>query len=570
MRNYITLFLILLLVSSTKKLHAQYHITSHTWVRDTFTLMTTGLDTSCSYSPYLRVTTDAWAPGLKVKYYFNDGTWSIQPVINDGSTFHAYCPSGITLSGQYTVKQVLMYGTSMVDSITVSSQFLTCQTYFTKCFYDSENNCTYNFSHDPSIAVPMKIEVDSNGNATDTISATSGFYYVATGPIGTIYSFKIITNPSGLIVTCPSGGIIYDTVSTSYMHIFPTKYFGFRCSGSSGGIDYGVHTSIEAFENCNIIVDNMSCNTSSAVLTANFSSNFISWGCSPAPISISGNVFRWNLNTLSVVSPRLFYVKLSIIPGLAIGASMNSVFSIDTAVGETDLINNTQVIADTFTGSYDPNEMTVTPLDVILSGTQLHYAVSFENTGNDTAFNIYVIDTLSDNTDMSTFEIESASAKMNISKFNYNGHHVIKFDFPDINLLDSAHHGACTGTIFFTIRSKYGLLDGTTIFNHAGIFFDYNPVVNTNIVENVIGTPSRILSSSEDNLISLFPNPTQSNFTISSHSKITSIIINNIFGQTVRRYAFNSENVVVDVADIPTGLYIVRINGTDMRKFVKE
>lgn len=132
--------------------------------------------------------------------------------------------------------------------------------------------------------------------------------------------------------------------------------------------------------------------------------------------------------------------------------------------------------------------MDVKPGGNILPGTNLQYTISFENTGNDTAFNIYIMDTLSDDVNPQSLRVVGASAKMNISKYYDNTihHNIVRFDFPDINLLDSSHHDQCNGFVVFNIKAKSGLADGTNIPNYGGIFFDFNPVVMTDTVVNTV------------------------------------------------------------------------------------
>ncbi len=83
--------------------------------------------------------------------------------------------------------------------------------------------------------------------------------------------------------------------------------------------------------------------------------------------------------------------------------------------------------------------------------------------------------------------LQIASAAMNVAVLKSGTYNVFKFDFPNINLLDSSHHGQCTGCVIFNIKTKPGLATGTAISNHAGIFFDDNPVVLTDTAVNVIG-----------------------------------------------------------------------------------
>ena len=70
--------------------------------------------------------------------------------------------------------------------------------------------------------------------------------------------------------------------------------------------------------------------------------------------------------------------------------------------------------------------------------------------------------------------------------------------------------------------------------------------------------------------IELYPNPASTELTVSSTSKISSITITNLLGQAVFVHEFNSEKAVIDVTAFPVGLYLVRINGTEVKKFVKD
>ena len=70
--------------------------------------------------------------------------------------------------------------------------------------------------------------------------------------------------------------------------------------------------------------------------------------------------------------------------------------------------------------------------------------------------------------------------------------------------------------------------------------------------------------------LTLYPNPANTTLNITSSNIITDIVITNLLGQTVFVYLFNTEKVQINVADLPTGVYIIRINGSAVRKFVKE
>ncbi len=71
-------------------------------------------------------------------------------------------------------------------------------------------------------------------------------------------------------------------------------------------------------------------------------------------------------------------------------------------------------------------------------------------------------------------------------------------------------------------------------------------------------------------LIEVYPNPTSSELTIACSEKITKITITNLLGQTVFTHEYNTEKAEVNVANYPAGIYFVKINGTEVRKFVKQ
>lgn len=68
----------------------------------------------------------------------------------------------------------------------------------------------------------------------------------------------------------------------------------------------------------------------------------------------------------------------------------------------------------------------------------------------------------------------------------------------------------------------------------------------------------------------IYPNPANSELTICSANKINQITITNLLGQTLFTQNYNSEKAEIDVADLPAGVYFIKINGSEVRKFIKE
>jgi len=68
----------------------------------------------------------------------------------------------------------------------------------------------------------------------------------------------------------------------------------------------------------------------------------------------------------------------------------------------------------------------------------------------------------------------------------------------------------------------------------------------------------------------IYPNPVTTELNITSFNKITQLTITNLIGQQVYTHVYNKESVQVNVARLPGGIYFVKINGSEVRRFVKE
>ena len=73
-----------------------------------------------------------------------------------------------------------------------------------------------------------------------------------------------------------------------------------------------------------------------------------------------------------------------------------------------------------------------------------------------------------------------------------------------------------------------------------------------------------------NNTIGLFPNPAITSLTITSTDKIAIISITNLLGQTLYTHEYNTEKAQIDVSTFASGIYFIKINGTEVKKFVKE
>ncbi len=137
--------------------------------------------------------------------------------------------------------------------------------------------------------------------------------------------------------------------------------------------------------------------------------------------------------------------------------------------------------------SYDPNDKQAFPRgftnqNIIPPNSQLEYLVRFQNTGNDTAFTVYVIDTLDQNLNVESLELGASSHSYQISLQTIkSGKTFIRWQFDNILLPDSnINELRSHGFVQYRISPKPGLALGSKVRNHAEIYFDFNPPVITN------------------------------------------------------------------------------------------
>jgi len=525
--------------------------------------------------PQSIITPRHFSPGMSVKTYFGDGTTDstvLSSISGIAVINHSYASSGT-----YTIKHLLFNGSAKLDSISFTITYNYCRTIQTFYYLDVNSNCIYDTTVDFPIYLPIATEVDSNGIVIDTLSSTSGFTFSAYGNPGDTYTFKVVNHAPGDIPTCPSTGTLSNVLPSDTSNI-PTDFFAFNCSSLSG-FDLQEFVSFRAGRHAaggDIIVDNTYCTPTTATLVAtlskyNFgSANFI-------PTSVSGNAITWDLGILSSVIfyPLHIHFTMNVVTGplYVPGDTLSSSYTVSPVTGDVNPLNNYDIRIDTVTSSYDPNYMDVIPFGYISAGTTLTYSIAFENTGNDTAHNIYILDTLSNNLDISSFKVLTASSEMITTKQKDVLHNILRFDFPGINLPDSTHHDLCNGLLMYSINAKGGLPQGTLIPNEAGIYFDDNPVVMTNTDTDIIGHPTGINAINTTDNIQIFPNPVANELTIQTqNSAFNSFTITNSIGQALIQKPIINNVTKVNVQSLPGGLYYISFrgnNGMEVKKFVK-
>lgn len=294
----------------------------------------------------------------------------------------------------------------------------------------------------------------------------------------------------------------------------------------------------------------------------------------PTPTSISGDTICWNYFNLGSSQNFNVHFTCPANPAL-IGTTIQAACADVTVSTGVDLNpgNNEFCFDQIITGSYDPNDKSVSPVGFGIDGEipveqeELTYLIRFQNTGNDTAINIFITDTLSVLLDPASVQMLSSSHDYVLNIINGN---VLRWRFDDIYLPDSnVNEPASHGYVHFKIKTLNTPVIGQVVNNAANIYFDFNPPIITNTTVNtyalVSGTEEFVMQSS----ILAFPNPFNDYLTVLNNDSDVEMNITDTFGKDLKRIRLSTGYNTIDLKWLSKGIYIVRA-GNYTTKIVKE
>ncbi len=211
---------------------------------------------------------------------------------------------------------------------------------------------------------------------------------------------------------------------------------------------------------------------------------------SPAPDNINGDTLSWNFSDLYPFNSEEVDLVFKMPDEFSTGEFRDfetTVEVLDTLV-DTVYVNQ-HIYSLIISCAIDPNDKLVNPNrmedfpeNYTLFGEYLEYTIRFQNTGNDTAFNVVVTDQLDTNLDWNSIRIIGASHNYIVSLDSVG---LLTFKFNNIFLPDSTTNEILShGYISYSISPLEGLDEMTIIENSASIFFDFNLPIITNTTEN--------------------------------------------------------------------------------------
>ncbi len=366
---------------------------------------------------------------------------------------------------------------------------------------------------------------------------------------------------------------------------------------SVDSLDFGIFPSIimdstrseitGAFPRCNTIINqwieitNTGTTIPSGVINLNLDPQLTFASSSIIPDSIVGNVVYWHFDSLFYFNNTTIGYQVLMPDFQSMGDTITSYLTAITTDGlGLSIFESQDTLKQVLVCAYDPNDKTVEPKGEGIEGfipsttDYLDYTIRFQNTGNDTAVVVRIVDQLDPNLLWTTITPLASSHPM---QFEYQPDGLIEFIFNDIYLPDSTvDFLGSQGFAKFRIKMIQGLAPLTEIKNTALIYFDQNSAVETNTILNTIESNSIGLSELfSDETISIYPNPFSSILTINSFDlDMDKICLYSILGNLVYdSNVLNSNKVDLNLSELPSGTYLLNcktISGTSFnRRIIK-
>lgn len=486
-----------------------------------------------------------------------------QEDINNGSVIASIQTSG-TLSGNpINITTTNTVNLSIEDGIRLNA------------FVDYNSNGTQD-SGEPSVNYgSFQYELNNNGT-THNITSSTGEHFMYETNTSNSYDF----------------GYTLDAQHASQYLVTPASYSNITVPNGSGIVDYNFALSAtNPIRDVGIYVygygnPRPGFTHQQAVYYSNYGNQTIPSGTitytTPSNLSIltypvgatpTATGFTYNFTNLLPGQNLSLSVVLQVptIPTVNLGDWVTTTVSVTTPVSETNTYNNTYTNTSIIVGSYDPNDKAESHGPQVVHSTfssndYLTYTIRFENTGTAEAINVRVTDMLDSKLDETTLKMVASSHAYVLDRIGRN----LTWRFDGINLEPSIPNNNVIGHgyVVFQVKPKTGYSIGDVIPNTASIYFDFNPAIVTNTWQTTF-VPFLNVPHIAFNNFTYHPNPVKNNLIISNDSVIDSIEITSVLGQRVKSIRVNELQAEIDLSDLNTGMYFVKVTSEGQEKTVK-
>ncbi len=317
--------------------------------------------------------------------------------------------------------------------------------------------------------------------------------------------------------------------------------------------------------NYNITYTNSGATAQSGDVTLIMDSALTVVSTTQVPSMTNWPTMQWGYSNLMPLQSMNVNVLVRVDSAAVMGDTIFSFVNITPLIGDNVPSNNADSSIKVVVTSYDPNSKEVVPATAITeaqvaNGIDLLYTIRFQNTGNDTAFKVVILDTLSGLLDISSLRIISMSHPGYFTLYPGN---LMEFRFNNILLPDSnVNEPASHGFIKYKIKPKSNLLMGAIIENTSYIYFDLNPGIATNITQTPVVDWLGIQQPGIRSDIVVYPNPFSEtlNIKLTSQSEmIEQFELTDISGRMVEKQKVYTRAIQVSGTNFSTGVYLLKI-----------
>ncbi|HKR06694.1 MAG TPA: T9SS type A sorting domain-containing protein [Bacteroidia bacterium] len=313
-----------------------------------------------------------------------------------------------------------------------------------------------------------------------------------------------------------------------------------------------------------------------------FPDDYLSYvSSSVTPLSVTPDSIKWDTGTLTPFQSGNIIVTVHVSNG-TLGSFLTSTVRIDPIAGDANPVCNNSSWRIEVTGAVDPNIILVDRSTILTTeltnAPYLDYIIHFQNTGNDTAFNVKILNPIDTfKLQPITLEFVSSSHPANIKYNPWKCNMEFKFDnilLPDSNINEPGSHGF----IRYRIKPLSTLVVGDSIKNNAAIYFDFNQPVMTNtaVTEIVLPTGEESFGLQVSGL-KLYPNPAREKLIVKSALLVgqkAEVKIYDLFGREVFQSSiFNLQSSIkINVSGFSQGIYFIQLQSGEENlraKFLK-
>jgi hypothetical protein len=282
---------------------------------------------------------------------------------------------------------------------------------------------------------------------------------------------------------------------------------------------------------------------------------------SPAMVQ-SGSSLTYSYANLLPFQSKTIHITMMVKtpPTVISGTPIALTAAVSPAGNDSNTANNMSMINQLAVNSYDPNDIAVHEGAYITEqqadNDYLHYTIRFQNIGNADAVNVSIETSLDNKLDWSTLQPVAASHAYNMVRKDDD----VTFSFNTINLPGSTvNEPGSHGYITYRIKPKAAVTLGDVMTANAGIYFDFNEVVNTNTVTTTVQNAMGVADFGTAGFM-LYPNPASGSVTVQIQDVASAeVTIVDVLGKTVLQKQITEKESTIDITGLNSGMYFIKL-----------